>query len=147
MIAIGTLKIDDAIWCLRVLPEEYGPKIRLFACDIAEHVLPIWEKGYPNDKRPAEAIRISSAFARGEASKEELVAASDAAWAAAVRALAEREAARAAAAWAARAAAAWAESAARAASASAASAARAAAGGDEGAEREYQRRAWRLLWR
>jgi len=61
---------------------------RLFACDCAEHVLPIFEKEYPDDKRPRQSIEISRRFANGEATQEEMAAAgaaaraaaSDAAW-------------------------------------------------------------------
>ena len=52
---------------------------RLFAADCAERVLPIWQRRYPDDGRPAEAIAAARAFARGEISG----AARDAAWAAA----------------------------------------------------------------
>ena len=36
------------------------------AADCAEHVLHIFERDYPNDKRPREAIEAARAFARGE---------------------------------------------------------------------------------
>ena len=48
---------------------------RLFAADCAARVLPIYEKEYPGDDRPRNAIRTTRAFARGEID--------DAAWAAA----------------------------------------------------------------
>ena len=32
--------------------------LREFACDCAERVLPIFEKEYPNDKRPRQAIEV-----------------------------------------------------------------------------------------
>jgi len=67
---------------------------RIYACDCAEHVLGLFEKGYPADKRPRKAIETARLFAEGKASKEDLAAAGAAAWAA-------RAAARAAA-WAAR---------------------------------------------
>jgi hypothetical protein len=75
---------------------------RLFACDCAERVLPIYEKKYPDDKRPREAIAVSRRYADGKATKEELAAARDAAWDAARAAAgaAAGDAARAAA-WAA----------------------------------------------
>jgi hypothetical protein len=93
---------------------------RLFACDCAEHVLHIFEEMYPEDKRPREAIAVARRFAVGEATRDELNDAGDAARAA-------EGAARAAAM------AAWnaAEGAARAVGA----AARAAARGAEGAAR------------
>jgi len=52
---------------------------RLFACDCAERVLPIFEKEYPDDKRPREAIEVSRRYANGKATEKELAAA----WAAA----------------------------------------------------------------
>lgn len=55
----------------------------LAACDIAEIVVPIWNKHYPDDKRPQNAIDTARRFARGKATKEELAAAWAAAWAAA----------------------------------------------------------------
>ena len=56
---------------------------RLFACDCAEHVLPIFEKQYPDDKRPRSAIETARKFALGTATQDELDAAWGAAWAAA----------------------------------------------------------------
>ena len=91
---------------------------RSFACDCAERVLPIFEKAYPNDKRPRAAIEIARQFIGGTVSSEQLWAARAAAW--------DARAARAAA-WDAAGAAARAARAARAA-ARAAWAARAAAG-------------------
>ena len=68
---------------------------RLFACDCAERVLPIYERDYPGDMRPRDAIAVARRFANGEATSRELCAAEaaagdaaraaawDAAWAAA----------------------------------------------------------------
>jgi len=67
---------------------------RIWACDMAEDVLPIFEKHCPNDVRPRECIEVARRFAEGEATDKERAAAWDAAGAAA------RAAARAAA-WAA----------------------------------------------
>ena len=90
---------------------------RFFACDCAERVLPVFEEQRPDDSRPRVAIDVARRYANGEATADELAAASaaamdaasdaasDAAWAAA------RDAARAAAraaAWAAARDAAWA---------------------------------------
>ena len=96
---------------------------RLFVCDCAERALSIYEKKYPNDKRPRHAIEISRKYANKKATKEELAAARGAAWAAA---WAAARGAAWAAAWAAARDAAWA-------------AARAAAGDAAGAaERKWQ---------
>ena len=51
---------------------------RLFAVDCAEHVLPIFEKQYPNDDRPRKAIHAARDFVDGKISKESLDAARDA---------------------------------------------------------------------
>jgi hypothetical protein len=132
-----------------VLIEQVGRmdarKLRLFACDCAERVLPIFEKRYPGDNRPREAIRIARLFDDGLATAEELDAAEDAAgdavWDAAEAAA--RDAAGAAA-WAAAgdAAGAAARAAARAAAGDAVWDAAWAAAWD--AERKWQGR--RLLW-
>lgn len=53
---------------------------RLFACDCVERVLPIFEKCYPNDQRPRQAITITRLFAEGKATQEELDVAWVAAW-------------------------------------------------------------------
>jgi len=99
--------LEDALWALRCCePVADRDRIaRLFACDCAERVLPIFEKEYPDDKRPRLAIEAARKFAIGQATQEELFAAWDAAWAARdaawVAAWAARDAAGAAA-WAAR---------------------------------------------
>jgi len=60
---------------------------RLFAVECAYEVLPIFERQYPNDDRPAQALETAFLYALGEASNAELAAAwdaaADAAWAAA----------------------------------------------------------------
>jgi len=70
--------IEDAIWCLRALPEEYEKKVRLFNCDVAEHVLPIFLAKHSGDTRPAKAISASRTFANGQNTRKELAAAGDA---------------------------------------------------------------------
>jgi len=61
---------------------------RLFACDCAEHVLPLYERRHPNDARPRNAIAVARRYATGEASVEELRRAQVAAAAAAADAYA-----------------------------------------------------------
>ena len=56
---------------------------RLFACDCAERVLPLFENESPDDKRPRLAIETARRFANGEATQDELRAARAAAGAAA----------------------------------------------------------------
>ena len=53
---------------------------RVFACDCAERVLPIYEKRYPDDNRPRHAIEVARLYADGKATEEELAAARAAAW-------------------------------------------------------------------
>jgi len=105
--------LDAALWCLRCIIEPADREIRLLACDFAEHTLPIFEKRYPDDRRPRKAVEVARKFAEGKATKKELIAAWAAAWAAAGDAAgaAAWDAARAAAgaaAWAAARDAAWA---------------------------------------
>jgi hypothetical protein len=73
----------DAIWALRcVLPGQEANRdriARLFACECAERVLPLFERERPDDPRPREAIATARRFAAGHATPEELGAASDAA--------------------------------------------------------------------
>ena len=56
---------------------------RLFACDCAERVLPLFERVRPNDNRPRQAIETARRFANGKATMHELSAAGAAARAAA----------------------------------------------------------------
>ena len=80
----------DALWCLRAVPEEQEKErdrlSRLLACDYAEgkdgRVLAIYEKKFPDDKRPRTCIEVSRRYAEGQATDEELASARTAAWAA-----------------------------------------------------------------
>ena len=74
---------------------------RLFAADCAEHVLPLYEKRYPDDAGPREAIAAARRFARGEITEAELIEKRAAADAAAHAAYAAADAAADAAAYAA----------------------------------------------
>lgn len=56
---------------------------RMFAADCAERVLHLFERDYPDDKRPREAIAAARACANGEIGAAALAAAGAAAWAAA----------------------------------------------------------------
>jgi len=69
---------DWLIWLLAAM--DYDARVmRHIACDCAEDVLPIYERHYPNDRRPREAIAVARRYADGEATEEERVAAWDAA--------------------------------------------------------------------
>jgi hypothetical protein len=93
------LGLEDALWTLRcVLPYQEAERnrfARLFACACAERVLPLFEREYPGDPRPREAIATARRFAAGHATPEELSAAGSAARSAASDAA--RSAARSAA--------------------------------------------------
>jgi hypothetical protein len=73
--------LDDALWALRTV-EGKDKEIRLFACDCAEMVLPIFEKYYPNDDRPRKAIQAGRDYANGLIGAAAGAAAGDAAGAA-----------------------------------------------------------------
>jgi len=77
---LDVLGLNDALWCLRCTTENCDRMVRLFACDCAEHVLHIFEKEYPDDKRPRQAIETSRKYANGHATLEELEATVSAAW-------------------------------------------------------------------
>jgi len=64
--------LEDAIWCLRIAVEPIDKEARLFACDCAERVISIFEREYPNDNKPRNAIEVARKFANGEATHEEL---------------------------------------------------------------------------
>ena len=68
------------LWRVDTWNEHTG---RLFACDCAEHVVPIYESYTPGDQRPRQAVTVARRFANGEASIAELAAAGTAARAAA----------------------------------------------------------------
>ena len=51
---------------------------RLFACDCAEHVLPIYKKNYPDDETLDIVIYVSRCYALGGADENELNVAKDA---------------------------------------------------------------------
>lgn len=55
---------------------------RIWACDVAERVLPIFEAAHPDDPRPRRVIETARAFTRGEVTRDVLAAANVAAYAA-----------------------------------------------------------------
>jgi hypothetical protein len=56
---------------------------RLFACEVARRVLPVYEKYYPKDHRPRKAIEAAEKYLQGSITEKELFAAKAAAEAAA----------------------------------------------------------------
>ena len=76
-IAASQMRLD---YMLGVTTEQ---NLRLFACDVAEDVLHLFEGERPNDSRPRDAIEVARRYANGNATQDERDAARDAAWAAA----------------------------------------------------------------
>jgi hypothetical protein len=78
---LETNGVQDALWALRAcdLTKNEECKVHLLACDFAEHVLPSFEREFPNDKRPRSAIEVKRKWAHGEATEGELTAARSAA--------------------------------------------------------------------
>ena len=79
----GQIPDQDLVWLLlhkELIPE---PVLWELACRFVEAVLPLYERSYPNDRRPHQAIETRRRWLRGEASVEELAAAWAAAWSAA----------------------------------------------------------------
>lgn len=74
--------LDDALWALRSV-EGYEREVRLFGCWCACQSLPIFERDYPNDMRPRQAIETAALYAEGIVDNAAWAAAWDAARAAA----------------------------------------------------------------
>ena len=70
--------LDDALWGLSAIGADR--ELRLWSCDCAEHVLPIFERTYPDDDRPRKAIEAGRAYAHGEIGYAAWAVARDAAW-------------------------------------------------------------------
>jgi len=69
------------LWLIaRTMLDQDDPRLRLMACDFAEAALVYVPAG---EDRPRRAIAVARRFAAGEATREEMAAASAAAWAAA----------------------------------------------------------------
>ena len=78
---------DADIAAIKLLPE--GQQ-RLLACSFARYSLPNWDRRYPDDHRPHEAIRAGELFVVGTIDDAARDAAWDAAWAAAKSSQAEK---------------------------------------------------------
>jgi hypothetical protein len=94
------IPIKDKYWfvCKKVATKEQNQRI---AIDVAEMVLPIYEKRYPDDKRSREAIEAARQYLAGHIAIEQLIEKKMAAYAAAYTAAAAAYAAYTAAAYAA----------------------------------------------
>ena len=83
---LETNNLADTLWSLRAVPVEQRTErdriARLFGCDCAEHVLPIYEAKYPGDLRPRQAIEAARRYADGLVTAAEMEAAWVSAWAA-----------------------------------------------------------------
>lgn len=77
--------IRNTFWCIRKLKlsPEQQKDLRLFAADCAERVLPIFEKKYPTDMRPRNAIQAARDFVGGKIDRAAAYAYANAASAAA----------------------------------------------------------------
>lgn len=71
---------QDAIWCLKCTIENSDRFCRLYILECAEHVLPIFEEAFPNNKRPRRTIKILRKEMDGEATSKELAYARDNHW-------------------------------------------------------------------
>ena len=65
---------DWMLWLSRILGLLTERQLRELAVDFAEHILPIFEKQYPTDRRPRLAIQAARDFAAGKYGKEILAA-------------------------------------------------------------------------
>jgi len=101
--------VQYALWALQAVDHPDRDRVsRLMACDFAESVLPIFEKKYPDNKRPRECIKVARMYARGKADDKQMAAARDATWDATWAAELDTAWAARSAAWAAERAAEWA---------------------------------------
>ena len=85
----GCERADWMLWLLDKLGAEQGLMVSL-ACDMADSVQHLWLARFPDDDRPANAIRTARAWCEGQATREDCARASwdagdaaRAAWAAA----------------------------------------------------------------
>jgi hypothetical protein len=61
------ITLSDRLWAVcHLMPEKVQ---RLFACDCAEKVLPIFENKYPTDRRPRNAITAAREYAGDRSTK------------------------------------------------------------------------------
>jgi len=95
-ISRADIPIEDFLWLVlrpEIIPERQLHEIAIWCWE--EIARPIYEKHYPEDRRPHDAVAVKRLWIEGEATDDELAAARAAAWNAAWNAA--RAAARAAA--------------------------------------------------
>jgi len=71
--------VMDLCWCLRATQEDSTIPRVLIAADFAQSVLKYFTKRYPNDGRPAKAIKAARDFAKGKITADAAYAAAYAA--------------------------------------------------------------------
>ena len=69
--------IEWALWVLWHLDKKLCVSLN---CDFAEHVMPIWEKEYPDDRQPQNCIAVTRKWVLDEVTIEEVRAANAAAY-------------------------------------------------------------------
>lgn len=62
--------IEDSVWALRAVEDK--KKVMLFSADVAESVLHIFERSYPEDQRVRNCIEVVRKYANGEVGKAKL---------------------------------------------------------------------------
>ncbi len=80
---LDKITIEDKLWVLLKEGILDAPVLHELACRFAESFLDNFEKEYPSDKRPRQAIEAKRKWLTGEISDEELSKAREAAWSAA----------------------------------------------------------------
>lgn len=78
-LVLKAIGLEDTIWALQAVnpgQRAAADKLaRLLAADCAEHILVLYEREYPNDWRPRQAIQAARQFALGAITAEQLSAA------------------------------------------------------------------------
>ena len=66
--------ISDYFWFIRRQPlnDDHKKDLQLLTVDFAEHVLPVFESKYPDDKRPRAAIETARLYLSGESTLDAL---------------------------------------------------------------------------
>ena len=80
-ISRADIPIEDFLWLVlrpEIIPERQLHEIAIWCWE--EIARPIYEKHYPEDRRPHDAVAVKRLWIEGEATDEELAAARDAAW-------------------------------------------------------------------
>jgi hypothetical protein len=67
--------LDDTLRTLSATttPDKAARLAASLACDYAEHLLPAYERAYPDDDRPRRGVEIMRRFLRGEATQDDVI--------------------------------------------------------------------------